>query len=159
MYSASEIERKFILTGFPTEFKLLSEYRVSQIYLSIDPEVKISALEYKDDDTVYKQTIKSDGSLSRTQLNCFLDESDYDIILSMLNKEPIVKDFKLYSMGQNRFGVSLVDNEMYYGEMKFLNKAEANAWKPSNELNKYIIKEVTCDPEHKMKNYWKRTRL
>lgn len=46
------------------------------------------------------------------------------------------------------------DHEFCYGEIEFLNEAEAKKFKAPE----WFGRDVTDDPYFKMKNYWKRTR-
>lgn len=163
----NEIERKFLMTGFlnKSDFNKIIEGFYKQFYLSISPEVRFredSQLFDKKLDfwtTSYLQEIKSSGNLSRREIPIGINSEQYEEVLKIVNKSPIHKYYKIYKFGNRNFAVCHVDNEWFYGEIEFDTEEEANAWVIPEKLKPYITKEVTYDPNYKMKNYWKRTRL
>ncbi|MCM1220472.1 MAG: hypothetical protein NC548_38900 [Lachnospiraceae bacterium] len=155
-----EIERKWIINRLPTGFDMVASGTVQQAYLSIDPEVRIRRSEIKGKPVAHFITIKSNGDLSRDEVNIKISKEQYDAILAMIGIEPIVKDFHKYSIGFDlMLECSHIDaggpNELFYAEVEFPSEKSANEFKTLDIFDQ----EVTNDSSYKMKNYWVRTRL
>jgi adenylate cyclase len=151
-----EIERKFLMDGFPTGYEVVSEQLILQAYLyTSEPEVRIHRAINKHGGTDSKLTIKTGGDLSRLEIESIIKEKDFDDLLVVIGKPYIVKEYKRYKINNNLFlEVSCVDNQLYYAEVEFNTVEQANAFTPLECMGK----EVTCDDSYKMKNYWDRTR-
>lgn len=166
-----EIERKFIMKGFPEEIlsekeydasglELLREVDIRQGYISIEPEVRLHRAKdlwsLKDN---FRLTLKGNGSLTRTEIMTDVSEEFYEEAKAMLPGCMIQKLYHKYQYGEFLLEVCRVDpgseNEFYYGEIEFASEEEANHFAPPEWLGV----EVTHDSRYKMKNYWKRTRL
>ena len=166
-----EIERKFIMLGFPEDIlseeeyknsglKLVREVEIEQGYISIEPEVRLHGAK----DTVTGQknwriTLKGDGTLLRQELMTDVSEAFYCEAKEMLKAPMIQKLYRKYAYGQWYLEVCHVDagteHEFYYGEIEFATEQEARDFEPP----KFLSMEVTYDESCKMKSYWKRTRL
>lgn len=165
----NEVERKFLMTGYLNEldFNKIIVGIYKQFYTSISPEVRFrkdsQTFGVRENSPVWKtsylQEIKSNGDLSRREIPIEISSEQYEEVLKIVNKIPIEKKYNIYEIGYRNFAVCYVDNEWYYGEIEFDTEEEANAWVIPEALKPYIIEEVTYDPNYKMKNYWKRTRL
>ena len=155
-----EIERKWILKGFPEGLKEIKELWMRQTYLNVNPEVRIrKKYEAANNSVDYKLSIKGDGDLSRIEVEKYIDESEYDSLMSMTNKKPISKTCKVYDLGYGlKLECSIVDegteDEFYYAEVEFKSEDLANSF-----ILPFDAVEVTNDKSYKMKNYWARTRL
>ena len=156
-----EIERKFIMKGFPEDvgLQLLDEVDIEQGYLSIEPEIRLhGAVDVNTKQENYRITLKSDGTLSRKELVTDVSKEFYLEAKSMLTGDMIQKRYRKYQYGVWQLEVCHVDsgteNEFYYGEIEFASEEEANAFLTPEWLGI----EVTEDETYKMKNYWKRTR-
>ena len=155
-----EIERKFLVEGFPENLELLSEVYIEQGYVSFEPEVRIRKAVVLDTGTEeYYLTIKGDGDLARREIETEISREFYEDTANFLGVNVVRKDYKKYKLGQWELEVSLVDAgtewEFYYAEIEFPTEEDANAF----ELPEYLGKEITYDTDYKMKNFWKRTRL
>ena len=155
-----EIERKFLIDGFPEELELLYDVEIEQGYVSIHPEVRIhKAVDKTSARTDYRLTLKGDGDLTRTEIKTDVSESFYKDALGMLGVQPIAKDYKAYRLGERILEVCRVDagtqNEFYYAEIEFPTEDDAENFIPPQ----FLGREITYNDEYKMKNYWKRTRL
>ena len=154
-----EIERKFLLDGYPDNLPLIKEVDCMQGYLSVQPEVRIRSFrsgEYED----YKLTIKSNGDLSREEVEYMISKDEFDIFVGMINQPLIHKEHRKYRLPDGKiFEVGLVDpgadTSFYYAEVEFETVQDALSFKPLD----CITEEVTYDSSYKMKNYWTRTRL
>ncbi len=154
-----EVERKFLMEGFPTELECLREVHIEQGYLSIEPEVRIhTARDLHTQAVNYRLTIKGDGELARAEMKTAIDEEFYREALKLMGKEMIAKEYKAYRLGAYILEVCQVEpgteREFFYGEVEFPSVEEAEAFRPIACLGQ----EVTRDASYKMKNYWKRTR-
>ena len=155
-----EIERKWLVSGFPEGVKPFDAYWVSQNYLIADEkEVRVRRAVPKDGllgtMSPYKMTFKGPGTFSRKEIEFELSEDQYERALEFIdpNYAPVVKDFRKYRHDGYIIEISKVDNCWYYAEVEFCDKQEmVNYLFPWPEL---ILNEVTYDPAYKMKNYWK----
>lgn len=154
-----EIERKFLIEKFPEGLPLVEQAIVKQSYLSTNPELRIRQITTGQDQDKYLLTIKSDGLLARSEVNLDLSESQYQELIQNVTAEPIVKDYRVYLLPDNRLlECSLVDDDklsrFMYAEVEFSSIQEANIFKKPDCLGA----EVTFSPLYKMKNYWKNNR-
>lgn len=154
-----EIERKFLLDGFPNDLELLSEVYIEQGYVSFNPEVRIrKAVVQGGGKEEYYLTIKGDGDLARQEIETEISRAFYEDTVAFLGTKVVRKDYKKYKLGQWELEVSLVDAgtdwEFYYGEIEFPSEEDATAF----VLPDFLGKEITYDSDYKMKNFWKRTR-
>ena len=166
-----EIERKFIMQGFPEDIlsaeemkayglELLREVEIEQGYLSIEPEVRLhGARDIRSGEENYRLTLKGEGDLSRTELVTDETCDFYQESKTLLHGKMIKKHYRKYLLGELFLEVCHVDagleSEFYYGEIEFASISEAEIWKVPGWLGE----EVTYDAYYKMKNFWKRTRL
>lgn len=157
---ALEIERKFIMNGFPEHLKCLRQVDIEQGYLSVEPEIRIhKATDRSSGKTNYRLTVKGDGTLSRTELKTAVEEQFYREAVEFAGHPMIGKDYRSYDLDGHILEVCRVDagteHEFYYGEIEFASEEEAEAFVPGE----FLGAEVTDDDGYKMKNYWSRTRL
>lgn len=154
-----EIERKWLLKGFPSPiYKAEGEYHICQSYLSTIEEVRIRSMEdlHNTESAVeYYLSFKTSGDLIREEVEIKIDADTYNRIYNMISCPPIQKVYRRYAFAGFIVEISKVDDDWYYGEVEFENEEEANEFDfPFNGL---IIKEVTNDPDYKMRNYWNKT--
>ena len=154
-----EIERKFLMDGFPIGLEILSEVEMEQGYISIDPEVRVRrSYDLKTGEVQCFITLKGDGDLTRTEIETEIDENFYYDVCDFLGVTMITKDYKKYKLGEWKLEVACVDGgtprEFYYGEIEFPTEQDAKDFNPPN----FFGREITFSEDHKMKNYWKRTR-
>ena len=154
-----EIERKFLLDGFPEDLELLSEVYIEQGYVSFQPEVRIRKAVVRDSGKEeYYLTIKGDGDLARQEIETEISREFYEDTAKFLGVNVVKKDYKKYKLGQWELEVSLVDEgtdwEFYYGEIEFPTEEEEKVF----VLPDFLGREITYDETYKMKNFWKRTR-
>lgn len=166
-----EIERKYIMKGFPEELlnseeyhdlglKCLREVDIRQGYLSVEPEVRLHwAKDTATGEENYRLTLKGNGTLSRTEVITDVSCEFYEEAKKMLPAKMIDKLYRKYQYGNLLLEVCHVDvgteHEFYYGEIEFTSEAEALAF----VAPQWMGIEVTNNESYKMKNYWKRTRL
>lgn len=155
-----EIERKWLLRILPMKVSD-AKYWVDQFYLSTEPEIRLKRCypnsNYANKPPFY-MTIKSDGNLSREEIETPVTEEFYYQALDFVNQEPIFKNCLVYYIDGHKVEIAVIlnDEKFIYAEVEFESEEEANAYQfPWPDL---VEKEVTNDPEYKMKNYWKRIR-
>lgn len=155
----TEIERKFLLSSFPTDLPLKEEFQVYQAYLSIEPEVRIRRNAKDGKDTAYYLAIKSSGEMVRTEVEIPISKDQFYALAAMVSKPFITKDFQIYQLDD---GLILecshvdkgLDTEFLYAEVEFPSIQAAETFKPLPNFTA----DVTKDSSYKMKNFWKRTR-
>lgn len=160
---SQKIERKWLVKGFPEGVDYLISYFIKQTYLIADDnEVRIRTAHPKGPSPYYTispyklLTIKGPGTTSRQEVEFELSEAQYYEAMRFVdpNSQPIIKNYKKYYYNDHVIEVSQVDFEWFYAEVEFDNEEDMKSYEfPWPEL---LIKEVTEDPEYKMKNYWKR---
>lgn len=154
-----EIERKFLMDGFPFGLDIISEVEIEQGYVSIDPEVRVRrSVDKKTGEVQCYITIKGEGTLTRTEIETEIDENFYYDVADFMGVAMITKDYKKYKLGEWKLEVACVDagtpREFFYGEIEFPTEEDAKNFDPP----KYLGREITFSEDYKMKNYWKRTR-
>lgn len=155
-----EIERRFLVSGFPKQEPIRKAW-VEQGYLCTgEIEARIRKM-VKEEHTTYKLAFKSDGTLSRKEVEIEIDKAQYEALLSMLVGEMIKKDYRVYALGKYQLEVCEVDPETeghyYYAEIEFESEEEALAYDAA--CIPYVLEEVTYDKSYNMKNYWQVTRV
>lgn len=154
-----EIERKFLMKGFPMGLELISEVDIEQGYLSFEPELRIrKAVDKSTGIEEFWMTIKGEGDLARSEIETAVSADFYCEALAFLKGKVLHKDYKKYQFGPWELEVSLVDKgtdwEFYYAEIEFPTEQAAKDF----VVPDYFGEEITYNKEYKMKNYWKRTR-
>lgn len=151
-----EIERKFRIAARP-DLPVKESLRVEQSYLSITPEVRIRRY-CRGTETNYDLTIKSEGTLSRQEVIKPLTAEEYEALLGMADREPIVKDYTAYALGPYTLEYSEVDGDkacgFRYAEVEFPTEAAAAAFSPPD----FLGQEMTYVSGFKMKRYWLQDR-
>lgn len=155
-----EIERKFLINYIPdlTPIKMAV---IKQSYIHANGvEVRIRKrynlnLETSGVDNVnYRMCFKSDGKLSRQEVELDITKEKYEELLQLVNGEPIKKIYQVFDIDGYKVECSMVDSDWFYCEVEFISEEEANKFLPFD----FMTEEVTNDDSYKMKNYWKRTR-
>jgi CYTH domain-containing protein len=155
-----EIERKWLVSSFPTGLKLVREADICQGYLSTgDIETRIRSYE-KDGHKDYMLTFKGHGDIERPEVEDYIKEEFFNQLRTLIGKPLIHKTYKKYQLDDGKLlEVSWVDsgtkNEFMYAEIEFDTREEAEAYELDLDV---IISEVTYNPCYKMKEYWKQTR-
>ncbi|WP_054740661.1 CYTH domain-containing protein [Cellulosilyticum ruminicola] len=155
-----EIERRFLVSGFPEE-GCIRRAKVAQGYLCTDNiEARIRKTVNRDC-TTYKLCFKSDGTLSRKEVEFEISEVHYEELLDLLQEKMIEKDYRVYQLGDRRLKVCEVDpgtkGHYYYAEIEFNSEEEALVYDCIQIPN--LLEEVTYDKSYNMKNYWHITRI
>ena len=158
-----EIERKFLIEGFPEGLVLLFRGHVEQSYLCTSPEVRVRRVTPSAEtpgEVSCKLCIKSEGGLVREEIETPITPGQFDAISAMTGRRPITKDFRVYELdGDLRLEVSLVDEGeptgFMYAEVEFPSVDAANAFEPPA----FLGRELTNDPGARMKSYWENGKI
>lgn len=165
-----EIERKFIMQGFPEDvlsqedyvsygLRLIREVEIAQGYLSVEPEVRLhGARDVRSGEENFRLTLKGEGDLSRTELITDVTREFFEEAKKLLPGKMIEKLYREYRFGDWSLEVCHVDagmdSEFYYGEIEFASEEAAKNF----VAPQWMGEDVTYDERYKMKNFWKRTR-
>ncbi len=150
-----EIERKFLISGFPEGLPLLGEAVLEQGYLCTDPVVRIRSKE-QDGRTTYRLCFKGEGRLVRQETELDLTAEQFAELQNLLRAPMVRKDFRVYALpGGERLECSLVDGAFFYAEVEFPTVEAARAFTPPA----FLGREVTEEEGFSMSDYWKTHRF
>ena len=154
-----EIERKWMVKGWPNNLELLYTEKMRQGYISTSPTVRI-----RDEDSKYILCFKSKGKLSRKEIEMEIPKDKFDELEDLIGLPLIDKVRKTYLLSDgHHLEVNLVDKgtstEFYYAEVEFSNEEEALAFNPNDVgLADYLDDEVTYQKGQSMAADWIETR-
>ncbi len=161
-----EIERKWLVSGWPAERAPQECFRMRQGYVSLRPTVRIREEAEQGGAVRYILCFKSGSGLSREELETDIaPELFHDIEKRIIQKPLIPKERRDYPLpGGLTLEVNRVDEgqptEFWYAEVEFPTEAEARSWDPAScGLGEYLTKDVTEVPGQTMGAYWRMTRL
>ncbi len=151
-----EIERKWMVRGWPNNLELLYTEKMRQGYISTSPTVRI-----RDEDSQYILCFKSKGKLSRKEIEMEISKDKFDELEDLIGLPLIDKVRKTYLLSDgHHLEVNLVDEKIYYAEVEFSNEEEALAFNPQDvNLGDYLDNEVTYQKGQSMAAYWIETRV
>ncbi len=154
-----EIERKWLIAGFPQGLPLLKEASVRQGYISTRPVVRIRESVSAQGST-YILCFKGEGTLAREEIETEISKELFDRLTVFTGKDLVTKDYKVYALpGGEKLEVSLVDaglpTEFYYAEVEFPTVEAAHAFVPPD----FLGEEKTENAAFSMSTYWMQTRL
>lgn len=162
-----EIERKWMVTGWPEGLPLEETYRMDQGYLCVRPTVRIrrEALEGGRTALVlcFKGAAGSDG-LSRKEIETEIDENLFIQLEDLIGKPLIRKVRRTYRLPDgHHLEVNCVDEGLptafWYAEIEYETEDEAKSWKADSVgLTAYLSDECTGKPGSSMGEYWLETR-
>ncbi len=188
-----EIERKWMVDGWPSDCHepklplLYTEYQ-EQGYVHTDaPIVRIrieartlpgelpcvdskspvtdaAAQSLSKDETKYVLCFKSEGLLSRKEIEQDISENLFLELKDLIQKPLIRKVRRVYLLPDGlHLEVNLVDEglstEFMYAEVEFASVEQADAWNPADlSLGSYLADDVTSKPGQSMSAYWQKTR-
>lgn len=158
-----EIERKWMVSGWPQELEQLAEYEMEQGYLSVRPTVRIRRESRAGGETEYILCFKGKGRLARQELEMPVEPDFFEGLKEIVGKPLIPKTRRDYRLPDgHRLEVSLVDRgqatEFMYAEVEYDSEAEALAWQPPEQMAAYLSNEVTHQKGQSMGAYWLTTR-
>ena len=156
-----EIERKWLIDGFPAGLPLLKEARVRQGYISTAPVVRIRE-SVNADGCRCVLCFKGEGTLAREEVETDISAELFRRLTAFTGQDLVTKDYRVYALpGGERLEVSLVDEDLptrfFYAEVEFDTVEQAQAYVPPADIG--LQEEMTEDRGFSMSAYWKRTRL
>ena len=166
-----EIERKWMVQGWPEGYPLRKEEEMRQGYVSVRPTVRIreeKLLMSGDGAPVQDAFIlcfKSKGRLSRKEIEFSIEEARFRELEDLIGLPLIPKLRRTYLLPDgHQLEVNHVDEgaptEFWYAEVEFGSEDEARAFDPASVgLGEYLTDDVTEQPGQSMGAYWAATRL
>lgn len=162
-----EIERKWMVKGWPEGLTLLETYKMDQGYISVRPTVRIrrEALEGGNTELVlcFKGAPTADG-LSRQEIETKIEPELFAQLEELIGKPLIKKRRRTYLLPDGKhLEVNSVDEDLptafSYAEIEFSTEQEAREWLPASAgMEVYLKDECTGKPGASMGEYWIQTR-
>ena len=160
-----EIERKWLVGGWPAGLPLVEEFTMRQGYISVAPTVRIREEAKTGGETAWVLCFKSAGGLAREEIERPIDQALFDELAAKIIAKPLIEKVRrTYLLPDGRhLEVNHVDagqpSAFWYAEVEYPTVAEAEAWTPAGAaLAAYLADEVTGQPGQSMGAYWARTR-
>ena len=163
-----EIERKWMVNGWPEDLPLYCEQMMRQGYISVRPTVRIREevllREGKPEQTEHILCFKSGGGIARQEIEFPIAENHFRQLEELIGLPLIPKLRRTYELPDGlHLEVSLVDEgmptEFWYAEIEYETVQEAEEWDPAVAgLEDYLSDEVTGQPGQSMGAYWEKTR-
>ena len=158
-----EIERKWMVTGWPEGFPLLYSHAMRQGYISVRPTVRIREEVRNGGEPEFILCFKSEGGLARKEIEMPVPADKFAELEDLIGLPLIAKERRTYALPDGlRLEVNHVDQgqpgEFWYAEIEYDTVAEAEAWIPEGVLADYLNNEVTGQPGSTMGAYWEMTR-
>ena len=160
-----EIERKWLVEGWPAGLPLVEEFAMRQGYISVRPTVRIREEAKTGGETAWVLCFKSAGGLAREEIERPIDEALFrDLAAKIIARPLIEKVRRTYLLPDGcQLEVNHVDagqpGAFWYAEIEYPTIAAAEAWAPpSRALADYLENEVTGQPGQSMGAYWEKTR-
>ena len=147
-----EIERKWMVKGWPEGLPLREEFAMRQGYISVRPTVRIR-----------EEALT--GGLAREEIERSIDKELFDDLEYKIIAKPLIPKLRRsYTLPDGSvLEVNHVDEgqptEFWYAEVEYPTVEAALAWQPENcGLGAYLSDEVTGQPGQSMGEYWVQTR-
>lgn len=166
-HSPLEIERKWIVSGWPEEeFPLLKDEFMLQGYVSVEPTVRIREERAVGKQTRYMLCFKNRGNgLTRKETEFPVEKEQFEALEDIIGLPLVPKSRRTYLLpGGEHLEVNRVDEgaptAFSYAEIEFATEEIALAFDPASAgLGAYLCYEVTNVPGQTMGAYWRRNRL
>ena len=160
-----EIERKWMVNGWPEGLPLKEEFAMRQGYISVRPTVRIREEALTGGDTQYILCFKSGGGLAREEIERSIDRQLFEELEQKIIAKPLIPKLRRSYLLPDGFvlEVNHVDEgqptEFWYAEVEYPTVEQARAWQPAAcGLTEYLNDEVTDQPGQSMGAYWLQTR-
>ena len=159
-----EIERKWLVTGWPAGLAETSSYKMRQGYIALRPTVRIRSEEKIGGPVRYVLCFKGKGGLAREEIETDISPELFARLEAFIGRPLVEKQQRRYALGGGlSLEVNWVDagekSEFLYAEVEFESEKQAHAWQPQGVLAAYLDQEVTDTPGQSMGAYWEKTRL
>ena len=159
-----EIERKWMVVGWPEGLEQTEVYKMDQGYISVRPTVRIRREALQGGRTALVLCFKGAGGLSREEIETEINAELFAKLEHLIGKPLIHKERRGYRLpGGLTLEVNCVDPDLptafWYAEVEYETEAQALAWDPAAcGLADYLHEECTGKPGSSMGEYWLKTR-
>ena len=160
-----EIERKWMVTGWPEGLPMEEEFAMRQGYISVRPTVRIREEALAGGRTDYVLCCKSEGGLAREEIERSIDKELFVQLEEKSIGKPLIKKVRRsYRLPDGAvLEVNHVDEGLptafWYAEVEYDSVAQARGWDPAScGLADYLNDDVTDPPGQSMGAYWEQTR-
>ena len=159
-----EIERKWLVQGWPEGLAPEHVYTMEQSYLCVRPTVRIRREAESGGRTAHILCFKGQGGLVREEIELEIDEDIFARLAAMIGQPLIRKERRDYRLPDGHvLEVNAVDPDaptgFFYAEVEFESEGAARAWQPESAgLGSFLANEVTEQRGVSMGAYWERTR-
>ena len=160
-----EIERKWLVSGWPGGLPLKKEHRMRQGYISVRPTVRIREEAETGGKTEYILCFKSEGGLAREEIERSIDPELFSELEQKIIEKPLIEKVRRTYLLPDGLAleVNCVDpgqpTAFWYAEVEFSGVPQAERWAPAScGLAEYLDHEVTGQPGQSMGAYWQATR-
>ncbi len=160
-----EIERKWMVTGWPENLPLLFEHNMRQGYITVRPTVRIREEALMGSKTSYVLCIKTGAGIVRKEIEMDIPKDKFDELEEVIGYPLIPKVRRTYELPDgNHLEVNHVDEglptEFWYAEIEYETEEAARSWDASSVgLEEYLNDDVSEQPGQSMGAYWVLTRL
>lgn len=162
-----EIERKWMVTGWPEGLEPVRVQQMDQGYISVRPTVRIRREALQGGPTALVLCFKGvpdPTGMSRQEIETEIDAGLFGQLESLIGKPLIKKERRDYDLpGGLHLEVNDVDpgqpGHFMYAEVEYPDEDTARAWTPAQAgLEGYLTDEVTGQKGASMGEYWEQTR-
>lgn len=163
-----EIERKWMVDGWPCALEACQVWNMEQGYISVKPTVRIRKEELVGVKCEYILCFKgapSEGGLQREEIETPIEEELFNKLKNLIGLPLIMKERRVYKLESGKMlEVNSVDPDLdsayCYAEVEFDTVEDAKNWKPSDDgIEDFLSDECTGKPGSSMGAYWRATRL
>ena len=149
-----EIERKWMVNGWPEGLPLKEEFAMRQGYISVRPTVRIREEALTGGKTRYVLCFKSGGGLAREEIERDIDPALFNDLETKIIGRPLIPKLRRSYLLPD--GAVLEVNHVDEGQPT---EEAARSWQPAAVgLADYLSDEVTDQPGQSMGAYWEQTR-
>lgn len=130
-----EIERKWLVTGWPKHLKAEKIYQMDQGYIALNPTVRIRKEDQENGPCHYVLCFKGHGGLAREEIETDIDPDLYQKLCRFIGQPLIHKERRDYPLKDGlTLEVNLVDqgqpSSFFYAEVEYPTKENALSWRP-----------------------------
>ena len=160
-----EIERKWLVAGWPEGAVPSHTCRMDQGYIALSPTVRIRR--EAEGETVrhvlcFKGKADAAG-LAREEIETEIAPDLFARLEGLIGQPLIRKEQRRYSLEDGLvLEVNQVDagrpEAFFYAEVEFPTREAALTWQPTGRWAQYLSQEVTGQPGQSMADYWQATR-
>ena len=152
-----EIERKWMVNGWPEGLPLKEEFAMRQGYISVRPTVRIREEALTGGKTRYVLCFKSGGGLAREEIERDIDPELFNDLETKIIGRPLIPKLRRQLPAAGRCGAGSEScgrgpaDGVWYAEVEYPTVEAARSWQPAAVgLADYLNDEVTDQPGQSM---------